>query len=122
MSDTLHELKKEYPLMNKITNLEPVIWMNPNLTRVADLKNVGFNKDDIMQANALWERFAPFLAESFPEIKNTEGIIESPLAEIPEMKKNLENTFTSTINGDLYLKCDNHLPVAGSIKARGGFF
>ena len=38
------------------------------------------------------------------------------------MQKELEKKYNVTIPGKLYLKMDSHLPVAGSIKARGGVY
>lgn len=68
------------------------------------------------------ERFAPFLQKVFPETAPTKGIIESPLEEIFQMQKTLEEKYKVKIPGTLYLKMDSHLPVAGSIKARGGVY
>lgn len=38
------------------------------------------------------------------------------------MQKDLEKKYNTSIPGKLYLKMDSHLPVAGSIKARGGVY
>lgn len=38
------------------------------------------------------------------------------------MKQALTEKYHQTFQGDLYLKCDNLLPIAGSIKARGGIY
>ncbi len=86
------------------------------------IRSLPVNIHDLQDAEKLWERFAPYLAKAFPETKNTGGIIESPLREIPHMKKMLDEVSHKDIAGKLFLKCDNELPIAGSIKARGGFY
>lgn len=63
-------------------------------------------------------RFAPLLAELFPELANSQGQIESALTPVPHMQQALG---LSPEQGRLWVKADHSLPVAGSIKARGGF-
>jgi D-serine dehydratase len=67
-----------------------------------------FGQDDIAQASARLQRFAPYLAQVFPETAPNQGLIESPLIA------------ATSLPGRQWLKTDNALPVAGSIKARGG--
>jgi D-serine dehydratase len=118
----LDEWIQKYPLLRKITELEPVVWLNPNLKRMNQISSLPVNKLDMEEAAQLWQRFAPFLANEFPETKATEGIIESPLRKIAQMKNELKSKYDARIVGGLYLKCDNELPIAGSIKARGGVY
>jgi D-serine dehydratase len=67
-------------------------------------------------------RFAPFIKKYFPETEPDDGLIESPLREIPKMKTSLQETYGCEIPGNLYLKMDSHLAIAGSVKARGGIY
>lgn len=113
---------QKYPLLSKITKLETVVWLNPHLKKISEISSLPVNKQDMENAARLWQRFAPFLSQAFPETKVTEGIIESPLRKIPNMKIELNSQYDAKLNGELYLKCDNELPIAGSIKARGGVY
>lgn len=120
--ETLNKLKQQFPLLSKIIHLEPVVWFNPNIKHVHDLTDVHVNKKDIEAASGLWKRFTPFLSKAFTEIGQANGVIESSLVRIPEMQTELAKRNSTDIKGEIYLKCDNELPVAGSIKARGGFY
>lgn len=77
---------------------------------------------DIDDAEARLKRFAPYIMKAFPETEKSDGIIESPLKEIPNMKSYLEETAGTKIHGRLFLKCDSDLPISGSVKARGGIY
>ncbi len=112
----------KYPLLSKIINLEPVVWLNPSLTNLNQLPSLPVTKKHMEEADHLWKRFASFLVIAFPETKETNGIIESSLKNIQNMKDKLNNQYGANINGQLYLKCDNELAIAGSIKARGGVY
>lgn len=127
--NTVHFEQKEidiwiqkYPLLNKIIKLEPVVWLNPKSNKMNQISSLPVNKHDMEEAARLWQRFAPFLAREFPETKMTKGIIESPLRKISNMKKELNTKYGANMEGQLFLKCDNELPIAGSIKARGGVY
>ena len=56
----------------------------------------------------------------FEELRETNGIIESPLRKTPEMEQRLKERHL--IRGQLYVKLDSHLAIAGSVKARGGIY
>ncbi len=119
--DKLAYYQQKYPILQYVMTKKPVLWENPSKKSVKDLEST-LSRDDILEAEELWQRFAPFLMKEFPETREAEGVIESPLREIPRMKQALENEFGSGFDGRLFLKCDNQLSVAGSIKARGGFY
>ncbi|WP_257348534.1 D-serine ammonia-lyase [Pseudalkalibacillus decolorationis] len=118
----LAEWTTKFPLLNQLMNFEPVFWVNPEQKRFNDLPPLSISWKDILNAADRWERFSPFLAITFPETQGTDGIIESPLRKIPDMASAIEGHYSKNFSGDLYLKCDNDLPITGSIKARGGIY
>ena len=118
----LNSLIEKYPLLENIIDLEPVVWLNPNLRKTADMSGLPVGLEDMEHAEQLWQRFAAYLAAEFPDTAEEKGIVESPLREIPEMKEQLNDFYGGDIAGKLFLKCDNELPIAGSIKARGGVY
>ncbi|MBS1950155.1 MAG: D-serine ammonia-lyase [Cytophagales bacterium] len=118
----LHQWISEYPLLEKIIKLKPVTWINPSRKRMTEITSLPVNQHDMQEAELLWQRFAPYLAKAFPELKETKGVIESPLREIANLKKIFSGDPAFQMDGDFFLKCDSELPVAGSIKARGGIF
>lgn len=119
---TINEWKQQYPLLQDIISLKPVIWQNPKLTEMAELPELPVSLEDMEQAESLWQRFAPYLAKEFSDAEPSDGIIESPVRKIPEMQKALNAHYHSAVQGALFLKCDNELPIAGSVKARGGVY
>ena len=98
-----------------------MFWVNPfklPFESVDSLCELIVSDEDISDAEARLQRFAPFIKKYFPETEETNGLIESPLREIPAMKKAL----CKDLPGKLFLKMDSHLAVAGSVKARGGIY
>ncbi len=98
-----------------------MFWVNPYklpFALISPLCELIVSDDDIAEAELRLLRFAPFIKKYFPETKETNGLIESPLKEIPEMQKAL----CKNLPGRLFLKMDSHLAVAGSVKARGGIY
>ena len=101
--------------LNKLENCEELFWTNPGYVSCGDGGQP--NGEEIVSiddAEARLLRFAPFIRRMFPEV--TDGIIESPLTEIPGVAEDMG------IKGRLFLKQDSHLPISGSVKARGGIY
>ncbi len=120
---TIQEWKDAYPLLNEIIATEEVFWSNPKCVSFdKSMKKISIGEENVKEAEARLKRFASYIAKVFPETKEMDGIIESPLVKIPNMQKELEKLFKKNISGELLLKCDSHLPIAGSIKARGGIY
>ncbi|WP_312345417.1 D-serine ammonia-lyase [Leclercia sp.] len=123
MTPQTQTLIAQYPLLNALIALKETTWLNPKATTLADgLPWVGLTQADVDDAHARLARFAAYLAKAFPETAATNGIIESELVAIPAMHKRLETAFDITLPGTLLLKKDSHLPISGSIKARGGIY
>lgn len=119
----IDKLITDFPLVKKLINLEEVTWFNPLSTTLAEgLPYVGLTQWDVADAEARLQRFAPYLCQAFPETRKTHGIIESDIVAIPTMKETLQQRYGVEISGRLLLKKDSHLPISGSIKARGGIY
>ncbi|MDO5433311.1 D-serine ammonia-lyase [Eubacterium sp.] len=115
----VNQLFEDYPLTRRMQRGEEVIWFNPDSGKQEVLP---FTADDTADAEARLRRFAPYIKASFPETRGAGGIIESPVKEAPDMQAALEKRYGRDIPGRLLIKCDSHLPVSGSIKARGGIY
>lgn len=117
------QLVQQFPLIEKMKNTEEVIWFNPNLIKTEEaLKNLSVTSEMVQDASDRLDRFASYLQIAFPETAKTNGIIESPLVAIPQMATAMKDLFQTDFDGELLLKCDNNLPISGSIKARGGIY
>lgn len=118
-----HALATEFPLVKRLIDLEEVVWFNPNITTLEEgLPYVGLGAANIKDASERLKRFAPYLMKAFPETAASNGIIESSVVDIDKMKSCLETQYDTQILGRLMLKIDSHLPISGSIKARGGIY
>ncbi len=114
-------IKKDLPLLNDIQNLKEVFWINSNYTNFDNLvDNLPISYSDILDAEKRLKRFAPYIKKVFPQ--TIEGIIESPISPINSMKSKIDKIYDKRIHGNLILKRDDLLPIAGSIKARGGIY
>lgn len=111
---------KEYQLLEEIINTNEVFWANPDYRTDKHINTL--TEADINDAAERLERFSPYIARVFPETSETNGIIESPLITIPKMQNVMEHKYDIKFNNNLLLKCDSHMPISGSIKARGGIY
>ena len=103
------------PAIRRVAAGEPTVWINPDYlpVEVTDgLCQLVVPDSAIDDAEARLARFAPFIRRRFPETEPTNGLIESPLADIPRMQQALEQEYGCTIPGRLMLKMDSHLAIA----------
>lgn len=123
LGKSLETWKKEFPIITDICGLQETCWCNPQ--KEASDKAIPacpLTVADVEDAARRLDRFAAYFIKAFPETASSNGILESPLKAIPLMQKELEKETQSTIPGKLYIKLDSHLPISGSIKARGGIY
>ena len=117
----LKMLEEKTPILKEICSEKEVFWKNPDKTVCGEaMEQIELGMEDVEDAERRLERFAPFIMKCFPETKERNGIIESVLTPVPKMKDLLNEKYDSNLEGNLLLKQDSHLAIAGSIKARGG--
>lgn len=109
-------------ILKKISQAKETAWLNEERMPFEQVKgNLALNGEDIADASARLRRFAPLIQRIFPETVPSHGLIESPLKEIAGTRDRLGESAELPM-GRLFLKCDSHLPIAGSVKARGGIY
>ena len=105
-----------------LRSAKPQLWLNPRRVGHAathtKVDGTSLGPADMQAAQDRLTRFAPLLADLFPELAASHGQIESALTPVPHMQQALG---LPPEHGRLWVKADHSLPVAGSIKARGGF-
>jgi len=109
-------------VQDRLRAAQPCLWTHPGReATVPPQLSVGTDTvglEDMQTAVARFGRFAGLLAQLFPEeLQACNGVIESPLVPAPALGRALGLDADA---GVLWVKCDHLLPVAGSIKARGG--
>ncbi len=95
-------------LIKRMRNRERILWENTAYDPCVETDG-----RILEEAVRFYERMQPLIRHIFPD---TEGLIRSPLVALTELEKELG------LAGKLYLKIDGELPIAGSIKARGGIY
>lgn len=117
------EWLSRFPQLADLAAAKPTYWQNiHSLNAASAITSSGFTAQDVEDAALRLERFAPLIAKLFPETAPSKGIIESPLREIPKFHALIQERYQLPPTRRLLLKMDSHLPISGSIKARGGIY
>lgn len=113
----MHCAKLDAILVEKLVAKQPLLWCNPHLAA----GDPGSNSIDprVDEARARLDRCGPLLVQLFPELVTSKGVIESAL--MPARPFQQATLPGCEQPGHWFIKRDDQLPIAGSIKARGGF-
>ena len=123
LGKTLESWQASHPLIRDLVALQETTWFNPGVAPVAEaISDVGLTAADVADASARLARFAAYLSRAFPETQASGGIIESDVVPVPHLQQALSERYGLALAGALWLKRDSHLPISGSIKARGGIY
>lgn len=99
---------------------KPLFWLHEGKPAKEVLAAVeakeGLTIVTVLDADRRLRRWSKPLATLFPELVPAGGLIESPLLPVPS------GTWESPSQAPMFIKADHQLPVAGSIKARGGIY
>ena len=114
---------KETDILKEIKNKKEVIWINPRYEDAEIAKQkVPYSITDIQEVEARFQRFASYFKIAFPETQKHDGLLESAITPIENMKYWLEEQYNIELSGNLYLKRDDLLPISGTIKSRGAIY
>lgn len=117
---TIDQWIESKPVLENVSEGEKVFWLNDGQLPYAQAREqVSAEPERVKDASDRLKRFAPFIELVYPETKANNGLIESPITHIPHMTQAIEEASGQELSGTLYLKRDDSLPVAGSVKARG---
>lgn len=120
---TLAHWRQRFEGIDRLIAAEPCLWINPDYLPFAEAsESLTLDAADIEDAEARLARFAAYIANVFPETRDDNGLIESPLQELHKLPRALQDSLGWDIPGRLLLKCDHQLAIAGSVKARGGIY
>ncbi len=109
-------------VLQTIKDLETLCWLNPHLVAADHTKDLPLNKNDWKKAQLFFDKYTRLVAQIFPETNATNGRISSPLQLINSFRNYRNKHAIHQTEGNFFLKRDDALAVAGSIKARGGFY
>lgn len=109
-------------LQRQLSQRTPLLWLNPSWRPIdrIDPAAAGMQMRDVREAHVRWQRFASLLRTLYPELIASDGIIESPLLAADRLRTSVVGDAPRA--GRWLIKTDHALPIAGSIKARGGIY
>ena len=109
-------------VIQDLKDRKETVWLNPDMRSVQPHSVISGEKFYKIQAaqNRLM-RFMPYIASAFPETAAKVGLIESELYECEKLKEWMKEQ-GNRVSKHIMIKDDAHLPVAGSVKARGGIY
>lgn len=100
---------------------EPTFWLNPQYGQEPKAGNASLlTMDALQEARARFAAYTPLLKRLFPDaFKSVDGIASAV--------QDVTDYFHETLkigqeHSKIFLKMDSELPIAGSIKARGGIY
>ena len=86
----VNEWKKKFRSSDRWIAREEVLWLNPLMeSTITGLPKTGVTAANVKDASDRLKRFASYIEHVFPETKVSNGIIESPITAIPNMKEAL---------------------------------
>ncbi|MFP4644161.1 MAG: D-serine ammonia-lyase [Spirochaetales bacterium] len=124
-------IRSDFSTTTALSFGEPLVWHNPSILKEtgnasadeARCDGCPLDLSQLETATRRMRRYEALLPDIFPELRGrqdrsgpeteTYGGLRSPLRELSRSRWGDKRVFG---------KCDNELPVAGSIKARGGFY
>ncbi|MBS4761774.1 D-serine ammonia-lyase [Carnobacteriaceae bacterium zg-ZUI252] len=110
-------------ILERIKKQEPVFWYNDERPTFEEaMKTNRFSREQVEDVEQRMERFKAFFKVAYPETASAGGVIESGLTKLDHLKGALEKAYNLTIDGNLYLKRDDTLPISGTVKARGAIY
>lgn len=113
----------ETDVITAIKNEEEIFWMNPRLKTIENAnQNSRYSMEDIQEVEARYQRFAAYFKVAYPETKVNNGLLESKISKVNQMKSWLEEQYKVGLEGNLYIKRDDLLPISGTIKSRGAIY
>jgi D-serine dehydratase len=115
----MNTILKEFPpdLLAQLQSRTPLLWLNPGLGGAMPEDAPAFA--DVLSAEARLARCAGLMSALFGELEASGGVIESELVEAARLQRAMGSV--PECDGTWFIKADHALPIAGSIKARGGF-
>lgn len=93
LKEYAEKLAADDSAIRDVIDKKETVWINERLLpfqTIEGLCELVVSDDDIADAEARLARFAPYIEKCFPETAETHGLIESPLKEIPNMQKRMQ--------------------------------